>query len=173
MPPYSIKNSPRAKHLRITIKPDGTITITKPTRVSIATAEHFIQRKSSWIIEKYNSLPKTQTLKHTKEEIKNLKIKAKIIAEEKVKQFNKYYKFTYNSISIKNQKTRWGSCSRKGNLNFNYKIAILPNHLADYLVVHELCHLGQFNHSQKFWDLVGEVLPNYKELKKELLTITL
>lgn len=173
MPPYTLKSSPRAKHLRISIKPDGTITVTKPTRISIATAEHFVKSKSSWIIEKYKSLPKVQIIKHTPKEIKRLKALAQVISEEKVKYFNTYYKFKFNTISIKNQKTRWGSCSKQGNLNFNYKIALLPERLADYLVVHELCHLGQFNHSQKFWDLVGEVLPNYKDLRNELKGIPL
>ena len=82
--------------------------------------------------------------------------------------FNKFYNFKYGTVRIKAQTTRWGSCSSKGNLNFNYKIALLPQHLADYIVIHELCHLGQFNHSQDFWNLVGKIFPNYFELKKEL-----
>ncbi len=168
MPPYILRSHPRAKNLRISIKADGRVIVTKPKRVSIATAEHFIQTKSSWIIEKFNSLPKSQTIKHTKKEIAELKVKALHIAEEKVKYFNQYYKFTYKNICIRNQKTRWGSCSKQGNLNFNYKIALLPENLANYLVVHEICHLGEFNHSQKFWDLVGEMIPDYKVLQREL-----
>lgn len=173
MPPYTLKSSSRSKHIRITIKPNGLVTVTKPTRVSVATVEHFIRTKSSWITEKLHSLPKIQTVTHSKQEILALKMVAQKIVEEKIIFFNRYYKFSYNSFSIKNQKTRWGSCSKKGNLNFNYKIAILPQKLADYLIVHELCHLGQFNHSQKFWDLVGEVLPEYKILRKELHGIPL
>src|SRR4051812_2511641 len=68
--------------------------------------------------------------------------------------FNAFYNYKYNKVTIKNQFSRWGSCSRKGNLNFNYRIVLLPPELADYIVVHELCHLGEFNHGQKFWDLV-------------------
>ena len=76
-----------------------------------------------------------------------------------------------NRVSIKNTKSRWGSCSKKGNLNFNYKIALLPPALADYLVVHELCHLKEFNHSEKFWKLVLDIMPDYKKLKRELKSI--
>ncbi len=90
------------------------------------------------------------------------------IATEKVEHFNQFYNFKYNKISIRNQKTRWGSCSKKGNLNFNFKIALLPNELADYLVVHEICHLGEFNHSENFWKLVSKQIPNYKVLRGEL-----
>jgi len=77
----------------------------------------------------------------------------------------KPYNFKINRISIKNTKSRWGSCSKKGNLNFSYKIALLSKDLADYVIVHELCHLGEFNHSKRFWKLVSLTIPNYLELK--------
>lgn len=96
---------------------------------------------------------------------------AREIATSRLLHFNKHYGFKIGRISIRNQVSRWGSCSSKGNLNFNYKIALIPPEIADYIVVHELCHLGQFNHSQKFWDLVGETIPNYLELKEELRKI--
>ncbi|PIP23438.1 MAG: hypothetical protein COX90_01110 [Candidatus Nealsonbacteria bacterium CG_4_10_14_0_2_um_filter_38_17] len=69
---------------------------------------------------------------------------------------------------MKNQKTRWGSCFKKGNPNFNYKIALLSQRLADYIVVHELCHLGELNHSQKSWNLVAKAVPDYPEIRDEL-----
>jgi len=96
------------------------------------------------------------------------KQKAQALVEQKVKQFNNIYKFKFNKINIKNQKTRWGSCSRKGNLNFNYKIVLLPDKMADYIIAHELCHLKEFNHSQKFWNLVAAAIPNYLDIRTEL-----
>ena len=93
---------------------------------------------------------------------------ARSIVVSRLEHFNQHYNFKFGKISIRNQKSRWGSCSSKGNLNFNYKIALLPPYLADYVIVHELCHIGQFNHSQKFWDLVGETLPDYEKLVLEL-----
>ncbi|MEI6480632.1 MAG: M48 family metallopeptidase [bacterium] len=93
---------------------------------------------------------------------------ARGLALSRLEYFNQFYNFKYGTVRIKAQTTRWGSCSSKGNLNFNYKMALLPPHLVDYLVVHELCHLGEFNHSQNFWDLVGKTIPNYLELRAEL-----
>jgi predicted metal-dependent hydrolase len=93
---------------------------------------------------------------------------ARKLVHERLEHFNQFYKFTFNDVRIKSHQTRWGSCSSKGNLNFNYKIALLPPELADYIIVHELCHLGEFNHSQSFWNLVGKTIPNYLELRKSL-----
>lgn len=93
---------------------------------------------------------------------------ARKFVENKIKYFNGFYGFRINRIAIKNTTTRWGSCSSKNNLNFNYKIIYLRPELADYLIVHELCHLGEFNHSKKFWDLVSKTIPNYIKINKEL-----
>ena len=91
-----------------------------------------------------------------------------ILVMNKLEQFNTIYNFKYNRVYIKDQKTRWGSCSKKGNLNFNYKIIYLRPALADYLIVHELCHLGEFNHSRKFKMLVSKTIPDYVNINKEL-----
>ena len=93
---------------------------------------------------------------------------ARQFVKSRIEHFNKFYNFKFNKIFIKNQKTRWGSCSSLRNLNFNYKIIYLRTDLADYLIVHELCHLGQMNHSKKFKDLVSKTIPNYAKLNKEL-----
>lgn len=93
---------------------------------------------------------------------------ARTIVTEKVRNFSRKYGVEYGTIAIRNQKTRWGSCSKKGNLNFSYRIVFLPPELQDYLVVHEVCHLKEFNHSRAFWDLVAREVPNYRELRRKL-----
>lgn len=99
------------------------------------------------------------------------KEKAREIISERLKYFTNLYDFSYGRVSIRNQKTRWGSCSRQGNLNFNYRLVHLRGELRDYVIIHELCHLKEFNHSSKFWGLVAKVIPEYKELRKELKKI--
>ena len=93
---------------------------------------------------------------------------ARTFVENRISYFNKFYNFKINRIAIKNTKTRWGSCSSKGNLNFNYKIIYLKPELADYLIVHELCHLGELNHSRRFWALVSKTIPDYAKINEDL-----
>ncbi|MEK7615761.1 MAG: M48 family metallopeptidase [Patescibacteria group bacterium] len=93
------------------------------------------------------------------------------LLEHRIDVYNRHYRFDFYGIKLKRMKSRWGSCSRKKNLNFNTKLALLPMHLIDYVIVHELCHLREFNHSRKFWELVALTLPDWKSLRKELRTI--
>ncbi len=96
---------------------------------------------------------------------------ARVLVHARLARFNQFYGFTLRKVFIKNLRSRWGSASERGNLNFNYKLVFLPPELADYVVVHELCHLGQFNHSPAFWALVGRTIPEYKLLRKVLRRI--
>jgi predicted metal-dependent hydrolase len=111
---------------------------------------------------------RSSMLKHTAAERKVLNEQARGIVTEGVEYFAALYGVQYGKIFIKNQQTRWGSCSSRGNLNFNYRIALLRPELQDYLIVHELCHLREMNHGKKFWDMVSEQIPDYKALDKEL-----
>jgi predicted metal-dependent hydrolase len=132
---------------------------------------NYLASKKDWIEEKLDKLNKINPIlrvKHSKETIKKYSKDALSLVESRLIYFNQYYNLEYKRVSIKNQKTKWGSCSNANNLNFNYKIVLLPKDMQDYLVVHELCHLKEFNHSKSFWDLVGEKIPNYKKLSKSL-----
>ena len=102
----------------------------------------------------------------------NKEIARKIITI-KINYLNSFYRFDVGKIAIRNQKTRWGSCSRRGNLNFNYRLIYLPPSLLDYVIVHELCHLKEFNHSPQFWKLVALTISDYKIVRKELRKLRL
>ncbi|MBL7022319.1 M48 family metallopeptidase [Patescibacteria group bacterium] len=109
-----------------------------------------------------------ESIRRGKEDYLKYKDKALKLAQERIQFYNIKYKFKYNKIRIRNQKTRWGSCSQKGNLNFNYRIIFLSEQMRDYIIVHELCHLKEFNHSKRFWKLVSSILPDYKKIRKDL-----
>jgi len=91
-----------------------------------------------------------------------------MVITAKIKRYNELFQYRLGRVSIRNQRTRWGSCSKRGNLNFNYKILFLEESFADYIVVHELCHLQELNHSKRFWSLVAQVFPNYRQIRNEL-----
>ncbi|MCL4354167.1 M48 family metallopeptidase [Patescibacteria group bacterium] len=157
--------------MRLAVYCDGNFVITLPQGVNRITAEKYIIKKSKWVISKLDffkntSLPKA--FKFTKKDFIKYKEKALEITKDRIEHFNKIYKYKFNSIVIKNQKTRWGSCSKKKNLNFNFKLALLPSSLRDYVIVHELCHLKEFNHSKKFWSLVNRTIPNHKKIISDL-----
>lgn len=97
---------------------------------------------------------------------------AREIISERLIHFSQFYDFTYKRVSIRNQKTCWGSCSEHGNLNFNYRVIFLPKALMDYVIVHELCHLKELNHSKRFWRHVEKAIPDYKDKKLHLRKMT-
>ncbi len=173
---YKLRRSKRARLMRISVSCDAGVVVTVPWFMPQNRLEDFIYKKSSWILEKLKFISKYKDrprLQASASEYRQLKFQARVLAEEKVSYWNQFYGFSFNRISIKNQKTRWGSCSRKGNLNFHYKIVHLSPELLDYLIVHELCHLKEMNHSAGFWELVGRTIPDYKFLRKQLRNIIL
>ena len=93
---------------------------------------------------------------------------ARRLAYVHIARFAPHYGVQVRSISIRDQKTRWGSCSRNGTLCFNYRIALLPPRCAEYVIVHELCHLLEFNHSRRFWGLVAKTVPEHRVIRRHL-----
>jgi predicted metal-dependent hydrolase len=169
---YSLRQSARARCLRVTIYPGGELAATLPRNFRLEQLERFLIQKADWILRKINLAKKRKSSillpKASRREYLARKEEAFALVENKIDYFRSVYNLCPAGISIRNQKTRWGSCSRKGNLNFNYRIVHLPEKYQDYIVVHELCHLKQFNHSRNFWNLVAEAIPDCKKIRKEI-----
>ena len=174
---YQIKQNSRSRCIRILIRPDGKVTVTAPKRVSKKEIIRFVESKMDWIKQKIVYLQENKNNNQlvpqgSRREYNQYKARAKKVAMEKIKEINSIYNFDFARVSIKFQRTRWGSCSRNKNLNFNYRIVFLPDHLANYLVAHELCHLKELNHSKKFWDLVSMAIPDYRQKSRELKMVS-
>ncbi len=169
---YSVRKHRKAKRLKIAISCDGNCMVTLPWRMSFWDAEKFIQQNSQWVLDKMKAMKKigrkSLFSRYNRDEYLRLKEYARDFVTRRLEKYSEFYGFEYNSVAIRNQKTRWGSCSSKGNLNFNYKIILLPSRHADYIIVHELCHLKEFNHSKRFWNLVSETIPEYERIKNQL-----
>jgi predicted metal-dependent hydrolase len=173
----TFKKYRHSRNVKIIIKSAHSILVTGPYFVSYSQMKDFLLSKKEWVMTQiHNTLNNSESgslmMKGGSEEYLALKNDCYNLALSKVAQWNTIYKFNYNKIIIRNQTTRWGSCSSRGTLSFNYRIIKLPDHLIDYLVVHELCHLKEMNHSDRFWKLVGETIPDYKVLRKELRTLS-
>lgn len=168
---YKIRKSKRARRLRIAVYCDTSIVVTMPSDFSENKVKRFISDKANWIISKlffFKRLENSPMADNSKKNYLKLKNTAFEFANKRVEHYNNIYNFRFNKINIKNLRTKWGSCSIKRNLNFNYKIVLMPEKIANYIIVHELCHLKEFNHSVKFWNLVAKLMPDYLEIKEEL-----
>lgn len=169
---YTLKKSRRSRNVTIKILVDGKVVVTLPWKASEALAERFIKEKELWISMAQERMKERFlgkiTLKQTPADYKEHKEHAREVISARVHYFNTFYQFKVGDIRIKNTSSRWGSCSGKGNLNFNYGLVKLPLELLDYVVVHELAHLKEMNHSQKFWDVVAQKIPDYKDRRQTL-----
>ncbi|MFZ2299859.1 MAG: SprT family zinc-dependent metalloprotease [Candidatus Moraniibacteriota bacterium] len=167
----TIRRHRQAKHLRIIVRGDGNVTLTLPLFVSVRRGRQFLESKEQWIREKIRDLamrPDTILRRGSAREYRDSRETARRFVEERLSYFQKFYKVIWKQVSIRNQKTRWGSCSRASRLSFNYRLLSLPPHLADYVIVHEMCHLSELNHSPKFWALVACTFPDYRALRRDL-----
>ena len=165
----------RRRTVAVQVREDGSVVVRTPYFVSQAQAEQFIKERKDWILENQKELIEAQ--KHKKvitEEMRREGMeKALKIFPERVEYYARLMGITYGRITIREQKTRWGSCSGKGNLNFNWKLTLMPMEILDYVVVHELAHRKEMNHSQKFWKIVEQVLPDYQERRRRLRELAL
>ncbi len=168
---YQEKVSARAKRVCLKISPAGEVVASRPWWVSSRQLKNFVRAKSGWLRSRLNMIKQAANnplLRIDRKSYLQYKEESRQFIKSRVDHFNRRYGFKYNRVAIRNQRSLWGSCSQKRNLNFNYKLLFLPARIADYIVVHELCHLQELNHSPQFWQLVARTIPDYKEQRKTL-----
>ena len=163
------------KSVAIQVNSDLTVTIRAPKNITQKDIEQILKDKEQWI---QNSIEHMKQKKAqydamkvnplTNEEINELADRALKYIPERVKYYAGVIGVSYGGITIRNQKTRWGSCSSKGNLNFNSLLMLTPPEIIDYVVVHELCHRKEMNHSKAFWREIEKVLPDYRNYEEWL-----
>ena len=153
----------KRKTLGLEVKYDGTVNARVPMRAPREIIERFIREHEAWIIRKRQEWSLAE---NNRDDMSGLPPIETI--EGQVEYYAKIMGITYGRISMRNQKTRWGSCSSNGNLNFNNRLLFVPKELVDYVVVHELAHRKEMNHSNAFWNVVEKYMPDYKERRKKL-----
>lgn len=171
--PYRLIRSNR-KTLAIQVSASGQVTVRAPRTMSDTTIENFLTQKESWILKHLSHaasepVPSPGENRPLSDFRRSYYMEsARKIFKRKTAAYAKKMSVTYGRITIREQKTRWGSCSSKGNLNFNWKLILLAPELLDYVVVHELAHRREMNHSKNFWKIVEAELPDYRERRRRL-----
>jgi hypothetical protein len=161
------------KTMCIEITSDLRVIVRAPINMPTYRIKSFVRDKAGWIDEKLMEMTVRQRNQEKKPllsdaEIKELHDKAVVILAKKTEYYARIIGVDYGRITIRHQKTRWGSCSAKGNINYNCMLMLAPDEIQDYVVVHELCHRLEMNHSPRFWAEVEKVLPDYKQRRKWL-----
>lgn len=173
--PYNIIKS-RRKTYSICIDEEGNITFRAPLRAGSKDIMKIAEEKKHWIITRYlqilakkNSRPHTDLTDVQRSALEKRYIEAaRSYIPKRVAYYSAITGGTYNRVTIRSQKTRWGSCSSKGTLSFNWRLMLAPPVILDYVVVHELCHLKHMNHSADFWKAVEAVFPDFRNARKWL-----
>ena len=163
----------RRKTVALQVLGLNDVVVRAPMRMSNREIEEFVQQNMDWIQKNLKKVAENQKEEEeivpmTEAEVRELAEQATQLIPERVKYFAPLVGVTYGRITIRNQKSRWGSCSAKGNLNFNVGLLLAPPEVLDYVVVHELCHRKEMNHSPKFWAEVSKLIPDYKLHEKWL-----
>lgn len=163
--------------LSLQVKNNGQVIVRAPYRVTLQEISSFVRKNADWLQKHLEKAAKEKELIEssqlpplTMEDIRKLANEALLVIPGRVAHFAPIVGVTYGQITVRNQRTRWGSCSSKGNLNFNCLLMLTPAEVLDYVVVHELCHRKHMNHSRQFWEEVARVIPDYKEREKWLKT---
>lgn len=159
------------KTLAVQIRADGTVIARAPLRMPKDRILCFLSEKESWIRMQQGRMQEREKMRQQARihldaaQEKELRERAKSVLAQRTAYFARQIGVTYGRITVRDQKTRWGSCSQTGNLNFNFRLILAPPEVLDYVVVHELCHRRQMNHSAQFWQEVAQVLPDYRKRK--------
>jgi predicted metal-dependent hydrolase len=160
---YTLHRRRGMKSIRLAVKESGEVWVSAPKWVPKRVIDVFVASKRDWIEKSIAGIETDGSrfaLKGSKAEYAEYKEAARALVLDRLRHFAPLVGVAFNRVSIRNTARRWGSCSGKKNLNFHYKIIFLPPQLANYLIVHELSHLKEMNHSAQFWNLVRSIIPS-------------
>ena len=166
---YQVIRSAR-KTMTLEVRRDGNVIVRAPLRTGLPRIKRFVNQKQEWVL---GCLERTKEYREQKplsadlsESKRNVYIrKAKETITKRVSYFARLMGVSYRNITIREQKTRWGSCAANGNLNFNWRLVLAPREVLDYVVIHELAHRREMNHSAAFWRIVEAEMPDYRKYR--------
>lgn len=163
---YTLVRSAR-KTISIQLAPGGDVVVRAPNRMRRGDIDRFVESKRGWIEGHLAKMPEALP-KLTDSQLQEMARHAKEVLPEIAAHYAPLVGVDYGRITIRAQRTRWGSCSVQGNLNFNCLLMLVPDNVMEYVVVHELCHRKEMNHSLRFWAEVEKILPDYRQSRRWL-----
>jgi len=166
---YALRKRKGHHSYTLSVLGDGRVVVTVPRYVTVGMVERFLKAQKKWLGDVFKTVPYSERRYDRSHYLMHREAAREFITRRLYEINVQYYNFRYKKISIRTNTSRWGSCSSLLNLNFDYRILFLPAHLQDYLLAHELCHLKEMNHSEKFWKLVERAVPEYRAVRRELL----
>ncbi len=166
--PVTVKNRRFFRKISLRLNRQGELVITKPVLFSNKKALTFLHQNEQWIKRAWIRFSQREAIEITEAEWFLLKDDFLIKIKNKVAFFAHKLELYPSEVVISKAKSRWGSCSRSGKLSFSFRLVKMADEIVDYVIVHELCHLREFNHSKQFWSLVKEILPDFQKVRKEL-----
>ncbi len=167
---YRLVRSTR-KTIAIQITPEAEVVVRAPKRCSKAAIDGFIREKETWIQEHLRQArahreeieaQRENQPQWSEDDYVRARRLARTVFQQKAALYAGLMRVTFGGITVRDQKTRWGSCSARGNLNFNWRLILAPEPVLDYVVIHELAHRKEMNHSKQFWDIVEAMMPDYR-----------
>jgi predicted metal-dependent hydrolase len=161
---------PRAKRYLIRVKGDGSVRVTIPRSGSRRYAELFADEHRSWIERQRARIGATRDrrLEYTPEAIEELRLQAWAMLPPQLHRLAANHGLVVSRVSVRDQRSRWGSCSPSGHICLNWRLMLMPDHVREYVLIHELMHLRRLDHSRHFWRLVAHACPGYKQARQWL-----
>lgn len=169
---YELRRSKR-KTISLEIREDGSVLVRAPLHCAKRGIDAFIREKQAWIqeksdVQKRRKQKAEEAVSLTEAQRLLYREKSREVFEQRAAYYAKIMNVSYERIAVRDQKTRWGSCSTRKNLNFNWRLILAPAGVLDYVVIHELAHLQEMNHSTRFWNVVEETMPDYRKYRNWL-----
>jgi predicted metal-dependent hydrolase len=173
--PYTLTRKIRHPRMTLSVRRGGRVTVTVARTTPLSTIDQFVASKRQWLADVLARLSvlHAHDPRVARSEYEQHKEAARALVHRELLRLNAHYGFVYGRVSIRATTSRWGSCSSKKNLNFSYRVLFLPPGLREYVLVHELCHLKEMNHGSGFWELVAELVPDYRVRRKAVRAIEL
>jgi len=164
----TVRRHPRARRYVLRVASDGELKLTVPSRASVRGGLEFVERQREWIARERARIAERAAQRADQVDETRLRSMAETQLAERCRELADKHAVPITGVSVRDQRSRWGSCSARGSISLNWRLIRMPGYVSDYVILHELMHRRQPNHSSKFWNEVGQVCPEWRDAERWL-----